>query len=99
MERGGRVALLHAHQRQIPLSTVVFFIAMPLADFIFLFSARDLTKKKKLKDTIHNKMLARKMFSFLKWTIVAQYQFPKARLQGGVQDAKLSIKAHQHQSS
>jgi hypothetical protein len=52
-----------------------------------------------LKDTIHNKMLARKMFSFLKWTIVAQYQFPKARLQGGVQDAKLSIKAHQHQSS
>jgi hypothetical protein len=65
MERGGRVALLHAHQRQIPLSTVVFFIAMPLADFIFLFSVRDLTKKK-LKDTIHNKMLARKMFSFLK---------------------------------
>lgn len=44
------------------------------------FSQR--SNKKKLIDTILNQMLACKIFPFLKWAIAAEYQFPKAGLQG-----------------
>lgn len=65
----------HTHQIFLYCNVFGWFIFAS-----FPFSVRDLIKK--LIDTILNQMLACKIFPFLKWAIAAEYQFPKAGLQG-----------------
>lgn len=66
-ERTAVAAFLQAGQHRRPPYNIFFFIAMPLADiFLFLSPFSQRYNKNKLIDTIHNQMLACKIFPFLK---------------------------------